>query len=247
MIKICRIALAWLFLCAQVFAQSIPFPGPGMPASSGGTSFAIAFGAVSSTTTNVANVWTFAGQAIGTSDATRIVVVGIMETLCVAACGVSAVTVNGNTATQATGAFHNSVTAKSADIWYAPCGTVCGVTTTITVTTNHSAGELDIITWSVIGTSDAFSSAGGSASAAANSTTATLTVPAGGGTIGFGTLAGGTAASFTNLGTSDTNGSCCGGWVAGAHDTASSGSTAFTITFTGTANRIAGAFATFSP
>ena len=81
MIKICRIALAWLFLCAQVFAQSIPFPGPGMPASSGGTSFAIAFGAVSSTTTNVANVWTFAGQAIGTSDATRIVVVGIMETL----------------------------------------------------------------------------------------------------------------------------------------------------------------------
>ena len=243
-----RILALWLALTGAALAQ-VPMTGGGLGApSSGGTSFAIAFGAVTSTTTSVANVFTFAGQAIGTSDATRIVAVGIMQNTCTTACGITAVTVNGVSATQATGAFHTSAQTKAADIWYAPCGTACGTTTTITVTTTNATVRLNIITWSVVGTSDAFSSAGGSASVGGPSATATLTVPAGGGTIGFAVQAGGTGSSLTNLNTSDTNaGSCCGAnWVAGAHDTASSGSTVFTITFTG-GSTVAGAFATFSP
>jgi hypothetical protein len=107
---------------------------------------------------------------------------------------------------------------------------------------------VNIGAFSIVGTGNAFSTAGGSSNVSGLSTSATLTVPAGGGTIGFGFLTGGAGASFTNLTSDSVDTTCCGPRVlAAGHDTALSGSNTFTITFTAGNNVVSGSFATFSP
>ncbi len=254
------LAFALAFFPALAFAQSpiSAFP-PGtfqnraaLDAAGSSTPFAIAFGAVNTNTSPVGNVFTFTSVAIGTAAATRIVAVGINIVGNAASNTVASVTINGTSATQATGAYFTAGTGAQAlvtDWWYAPCGVVCGTTTTIVVTTGAASGRVSIVTYSVTGTADAFSVAGGSAGSSVTSTSATLLVPSGGGTIGFSVFAGAaTSASFTNL-TSDLNSaSCCGGrLVASGNNTSLSGSNTFTITGNSTVNFGSGSYIAFSP
>lgn len=216
-----------------------------------GVPFGIAYISNNSTVLTCIAGCTFAAQNIGTADATRLVVVGIFLKNCTTNCNISGVTVNGVSAAAAAGAHQDAVESVTTDIYWVACGTSCGTTTNIVVTTTNVVARASIIIYSVTGTGATInpsSCCGGSNSASSLTASATLTPPSGGGTIGLGALSAGAGASFTNLTSDLSSGACCGAnWVAAGHNTSASGSTTYTITFTSSASTIAGSFATFSP
>lgn len=252
-LQVCaRLFLAlWLALApVKAWAGSMTLLGAGKVGAAP-TPFSITYGAIATNIAPSGNVFTFSSVSIPNSDPTRTVYVGISQANCTTACGFSSVTINGIAATQATGAFFSNgsgASALSTDFWYAACGTSCGTTTNIVVTTTSTTGRVTILTFSVLGTGNAFSSAGGSASVSGTSGSATLTVPSGGGTIGFGAQTSGTSATFTNLTSAVIDSSCCGTRVyAAGIDTSLSGSNTFTITYNGVPNATSSSFVTISP
>lgn len=151
-----------------------------------GTPFSITY---ESNNTNAASqsAYTFSGQAIGTADPTRIVVVCVGWNSSGGSAPISSMTIGGASASQATGAYQTDPfnTGGNTDIWYAPLAT--GTTATVIVNLTGTPSRLGIGVYNVTGTSASFSTASGNATAASSVTSlsATLTEPTGGGVIGI--------------------------------------------------------------
>lgn len=175
--------------------------------------------------------------SIGTPDPTRIVAVPIWIRPNGTNPVVNSVTINGVSATQAINAY-KSVNSGGlvVDGWYAPVPLGSG-SVTVTVVSSLAITRMGIVSYSIIGTSSAFSAANAGGTTSALTTNIPVTVPTGGGSVGVAVTDGTpTAASFTNL-TQDFSGPIAGNqWPESGHDTSHSGSTTFTATWTGGSN-----------
>jgi hypothetical protein len=241
---------------SPAWAQSPVLPGfpPGVfqnhsvydPPPGGGTPFGITYIGDNSNTTAGAT-FTFTSQAIGTADPTRIVAVGISHGANLVT--VSSVTIGGISATQAPGALQTG-SFIATDIWYAAVPT--GTTATIVINYSASETRMALVVYSVVGTSSAFSAAGGQGLTGGGiaSLTATLSTPVGGGAIAFVQVhnAGAQTFSGTNLTVDIPSGIVVGSSNnSSAHDTTHSGSTAYTMSWTTPESDAAMSVATFSP
>jgi hypothetical protein len=227
------------------------FSNRGAIDASSSEAFAITYETYATTTTITGGIATFTSVAIGSADSTRVVVIGVLlkgSGSATAAVSAVALTVGATcTGSQATSAAQGN-TGASSDIWY--CAVASGTTATVAVTTTNSPTRASIVVYSVTGTSAAInptSCCGGSAGGT-GSVSATLTPPSGGGTIGFGWCSGDTTtATGSNLSLDLDDDTHFGANTVGAgHDTSSSGSTLYKITW-GSNCTNAGSFATFSP
>lgn len=202
----------------------------------------------SATNTTAGTSFSFNSQAIGTADATRIVVVGIADAV-TAAITVTGVTIAGNAATQATSAASDSGGGALSDIWYLAVPT--GTTANIVVSVSSSQTRAAIVVYSVTNSAGGFSSASNTASGPAVTTLgATATVPSGGGAIAvLNSHTSAAATTVTNGGnlTIDNNGTAFGNSAIGSgKNTTASGSTTFTFNWTTAADATVSVI-TFNP
>lgn len=146
-------------------------------------------------------VFTFSACALGTASAGRRIIVGVSGRASSASAAVSSITVGGVSATKVIEAldssFHNS-----AGLWIADVPN--GATGDVVVTFGAVVQRAGICVWSMTGAASAVASDTDSNNTTAANVaviTKTLTIPTRGGAIGysFGTFAGGTTASWTNL------------------------------------------------
>lgn len=185
----------------------------------------------------------FDGLDCGDAVAGRRIVVGVTVRAAGTTLDISAVTVNGNGATEVRKARQNTGNTTVAALYEIVEAT--GTTCNVAVTLNESASRCGVVVFDVVG-------AGGASTvgdvSVANDPTATISPPASGCTIVFAACAGATTATPTNYTEGvDAQIEAALTMTGGVNNTAS-GSTVFTVDFAApTATTSAGAFAAWGP
>jgi hypothetical protein len=217
--------------------------------SGGSVPFSLSYIGRTADNTSTLSSYTFSGQNVGAPSATRIIVLGItyVQTTTVT---VSTVTVAGNNAVQATGAFGSNTAGDAfTDIWYIADSS--NTSANVVVNLSGAALRCTIEIYNVAGTGAAFSAAGNNTTTGGPVVTvsASVTATSGGGTVAvanwhnvsIGTLSGNNLTVDQSAAFGSTS------FVASGSNTTAVGSTSFGFTWTTTAVPSALSVATFLP
>lgn len=124
-------------------------------------------------------VQTFAAQAIGAPDPTRIVVVAVGHGPNLST--IASVTIGGKAAIQATGASHSVASGASVDIWYLALPT--GSSADVVVTYGIGETRTIIGVYNIVGAGAAFLAGGGANTTSVSTLSAAVLIPTGGAAI----------------------------------------------------------------
>jgi hypothetical protein len=215
----------------------------------GGTPFSIANTAFVSDTSSQTS-YTFNTTAIGSADASRLVVIAAASRQAGSVGAASGVTVNGNAATLVVSGASTGTT-NTVDIYQYALAT--GTTANIVITYPSAMARCGAGIYSVLGSNGVAPSGGAVATSLNNSGSSSVpisgsvTVPSGGGSIILGVISG-TPISFTETNyTEDYDNAVATFQVTTGRDTGTSGSRTYTITQSTIGNQPCGAFAAWSP
>lgn len=198
--RLFRLALIYLALCAPAYTQGGMMPGPGMPASAGGgVTFSAAWVSHAEDIVGGTTI-TYSALSFGVADVNRVIVVQICNRATATGATVASVTIGGISATQVSGALADTGGAGlfATDIWQAtvPTGTSGNVVVTYTNSSTRSAVDLYRIVTATKTATAAVSAQ--NAATAAGLTSPSITVPVGGVAISmFGSRGPGTANDVT--------------------------------------------------
>lgn len=200
----------------------------------------------------VNNPVTFNGggnPSIGASDSQRVIVIEVMWRVD-AATGLTGVTVNGNAATQISGAAAIMTNGVSTDMWQiteAAAGTSGLTTAAVVVTFNETPLRAAIGVHRVLTSTPTPSTAANNQTASAQTLAlGAITVPASGGSIACSLYRNAGTATWTGLSNDYDSG------IVGIHDytgthSSAAGSVTYTVTFTGSANQLSMSAAAWGP